>query len=93
MKAYDLKPTYENLYQTFLEDTIKRNQDVFRFVTALDSLDDSCSIALDGNWGCGKTFFVKQVKMVLDAANECIETTDDYGKVEIEKINDARKNR
>lgn len=91
MKTYDLKPTYENLYQTFLEDTIKRNQDVFRFVTALDVLEDGCSIALDGNWGSGKTFFVKQVKMVLDAANEFIETAGDYGNIDIEKINEIRK--
>ena len=90
MKTYDLKPTYENLYQTFLDDIIKRNQDVFRFVTALDALEDSCSIALDGNWGSGKTFFIKQAKMVLDAANEYIDTTYDEN-IDIEKINDARK--
>ena len=90
MKTYDLKPTYENLYQTFLDDIIKRNQDVFRFVTALDALEDSCSIALDGNWGSGKTFFIKQAKMVLDAANEYIDTTYDEN-IDIEKINDARE--
>ena len=32
--------------------------------------DDSYSIALDGRWGSGKTFFVKQCKLVLDCLNE-----------------------
>lgn len=74
MKNYDLKPTYENLLKTYEEDTIGRNEDIFRFVGILDSLDNGCSIALDWNWGSGKTFFVKQTKMVLDAHNEFVDS-------------------
>lgn len=74
MKYYDLKPTYENLLKTFDEDIINRTEDVLRFVDILDSLDSGCSIALDGNWGSGKTFFVKQAKMVLDAHNEFVDS-------------------
>lgn len=70
MKPYEIKPTYDNLLQTFINDTISRDNDIFRFVEILNSIDDCCSIALDGNWGSGKTFFVKQVKLVLDAHNE-----------------------
>jgi len=69
MKSYELQPTYENLLETYLNDTISRDTDVFRFIERLNSLNDSCSIALDGGWGSGKTFFVKQTKMVLDAHN------------------------
>lgn len=69
MKPYELKPTKDNLIQTFKNDTIGRNRDILRFITILDSINDSCAIALDGNWGSGKTFFVKQTKMVLDAHN------------------------
>lgn len=29
----------------------------------------SSSIAINGAWGSGKTFFVKQCKMVIDACN------------------------
>lgn len=58
MKAYELKPTNENLLKTYLEDTIGRNSDIFRFAAILDAVGDGCSIALDGNWGSGKTFFV-----------------------------------
>lgn len=68
MKAYDLKPSPKNLTETYCTDAIGRNADLFRFISILDSIEDSCSIALDGNWGSGKTFFVKQAKMVFHAA-------------------------
>lgn len=74
MKNYDLKPTYENLLKTYDEDTIGRTEDVLRFVDILNSLEGGCSIALDGNWGSGKTFFVKQAKMVLDAHNRFVDS-------------------
>lgn len=77
MKSYELKPTPENLLNTFLEDTISRDTDIFRFIDILNSIDDCCSIALDGNWGCGKTFFVKQTKMIMDAHNRCIANEDE----------------
>lgn len=70
IKSYEIKPTNDNLIKAFLEDILNRNQDVFKFAEILNSLEDGCSICLDGNWGSGKTFFVKQVKMFLDANNE-----------------------
>lgn len=70
MKSLELKPTYENLFETLKNDTISRNESIFRFVNILNSIDDSCSIALDGGWGSGKTFFVQQVKLVIEAHND-----------------------
>lgn|GEM_PF-158138 len=69
MKSYELQPTHENIMATLADNLIDRNKDVFRFTTLLDNIDDSCSIALDGRWGSGKTFFVKQIKMILEAYN------------------------
>lgn len=77
MKSYELKPTPENLLNTFWEDTISRNNDIFRFIDILNSVEDCCSIALDGNWGCGKTFFIKQTKMIMDAHNKCVTNGDE----------------
>ena len=87
MKAYDLQPTYENLLNTFTNDTIGRNSDVFHFVDILDSAEDNCSIALEGKWGSGKTFFVKQAKMVLDAHNDFLSNTCEEDR---KKIKDLR---
>ncbi len=72
MKKYDIQPTQANIKNAFFSNAIDRNEDVFRFCTILDSINGSCSIALDGKWGSGKTFFVKQVKMLLDTYNSFI---------------------
>lgn len=74
MKTLALNPTDENVLSTYLSDSIGRNKDIFHFVNILNSLEGSCSISLDGKWGSGKTFFVKQTKMVLEANNEFIES-------------------
>lgn len=81
MKSYELQPTYENLLNTYLNDTIARDMDLFRFIEILNSIDESCSIALDGGWGSGKTFFVKQAKMILDAHNDFIASYNDKDKI------------
>lgn len=80
MKSLELKPTYENLVEMLKKDTIFRNENIFNFVNILNSIDDSCSIALDGGWGSGKTFFVKQVKMVLEAYNDFVPSDNENDK-------------
>lgn len=66
----ELLPTKDNLIDTFCENVISRNSEIVHFVRLLNSISIPYSIALDGTWGSGKTFFVKQTKMVLDAYNE-----------------------
>lgn len=83
MKFYDLKPTHENLLKTYKENTIGRNKDALAFAEILNVMDNSCSISLEGNWGSGKTFFVKQVKMILDAYNDFVKSMPDEEKEEI----------
>lgn len=83
MKSYELQSTYENVLNTYLQNTIDRNRDMYRFISLLNAIEDNCSIALDGKWGSGKTFFVKQTKMILDSFNGFIESQH---KEDIEKI-------
>lgn len=83
MRSYDLKPTFENLKQTYLDDSIGRDAHIFYFINILNILEGSFSIALDGNWGSGKTFFIKQVKMVLEANNDFIQSMEDNDKQSI----------
>jgi len=72
LNSLELQPTIEQIKRTYCQNTIGRNRDLHRFVELLNALDDGCVIALDGNWGSGKTFFVKQAKMILDAHNPFI---------------------
>ena len=90
MKTYHLEPTFENLFYTYQKDIIQRNNDIFHFIKILNSVKNNYTIALDGNWGSGKTFFVKQVKMVLDAYNE--ENTDKKEIIDICKKHYDLKN-
>lgn len=69
IKSFELEPTKENLLETLRTDAIGRNQYIDSFVKVCNALDINCSIAIDARWGAGKTFFVKQTKLVLDAHN------------------------
>lgn len=93
MKSYELKPTYENLCNTYRMDSIGRNIDIKLFFKILNSLSDSYSIALDGNWGSGKTFFIKQTKLFIDAHNNVLNSMSDEDKCifKIEKDSENEK--
>ena len=47
MKSFELKPTEENLLSAYKNDQIGRNTDIHAFVDILNSLEDSCSIAIE----------------------------------------------
>lgn len=61
MKKYELKPTDDNILITLENDLLDRNKDLFSFIKLIQSPISSEMITLDGKWGCGKTFFVKQL--------------------------------
>lgn len=69
MKSYELKATEENIFKTFNDDMFDRNKEVFKFAEMLNSIENNFSIAIDADWGSGKTFFVKQTMMFLNAQN------------------------
>ena len=78
MKNYSLEPTEENAWKLLQKNPIRRNEYVFQFVRLLTHMEDGCySVALNGDWGSGKTFFVKQVKLILDAFNSQSHVGDD----------------
>lgn len=69
MEKRDLIPSYENVCFTFCDDSIGRNEELACFINLLNNITGPYSIAIDGQWGSGKTFFVKQAKMLLDVYN------------------------
>lgn len=80
MRFNYLEPTFENLLEMLKNDTISRNEDVFMFSDILNEIEGNCSISLDGQWGSGKTIFVKQVKMYLDSQNEAVNNISENDK-------------
>lgn len=69
MKKSVLLPTDENLVLTIKEDLLDRNSELNSFCHLLSNHNSINSIALDGRWGSGKTFFVKQCALLINAKN------------------------
>lgn len=69
MNSFELIPTEENLIQALRKDLLKRNKDLVRFYDLLSAQEGASSIAIDGRWGSGKTFFVKQSMLLINAKN------------------------
>lgn len=76
MKLYkNLEPTDENIKETYAKNLLGRREDVDKFAAFLKGENCPVSVAVDGEWGSGKTFFVKQVTYKLDE-----DTADDPEK-------------
>lgn len=90
MSNMALEPTYENLMNHYLNDTIGRNDDLFYFVRILSRLSSGSAVALNAAWGSGKTFFVKQAKMLIDIHNPNSDiATECLNQEEIASIKDV----
>lgn len=66
MKKYELAANHENIINTMRNDCIDRNHELSDFMVMLDRIVGSINISLDSKWGSGKTFFVKQIAILLD---------------------------
>jgi len=68
MNVDELMSTQDNIEKTLLNDEVARRWAVLNLIDTLN-VTNMCSIAIDGQWGSGKTFFVKQTKLLLDFVN------------------------
>lgn len=65
---FEVLPTDDNLDRSILTDCVERNKYLFEFYNMLNS-DANIgvkTVALDGNWGSGKTFFVKSTMLLMN---------------------------
>ena len=91
MKTLELEPTIENIKKTLQEDLFNRNKLLWRFVQFCNLQNEKCSIAIDSTWGNGKTFFIRQAKMIIDSFNNFTNTVLPDDKEHIKKIFDIYK--
>lgn len=61
MKKYDLTFDDESLELSIRNDVINRNRKLIELMKLVNVLDKNFIISIDGDWGCGKTFFIKQL--------------------------------
>ena len=66
---YELEIKEENIKKTLESDVLGRNCSIYNFLDLIYSIDTKCTISIDGDWGTGKTFFVKQVEYIMNLLN------------------------
>lgn len=66
MKKLELDASTENLLQTMKINAIDRDEELVDFLEFIDGIEGTTNIAIDGNWGTGKTFFVRQAIILFD---------------------------
>lgn len=66
---YELEVNEENIKKTIETNVLDRNGSIFNFLKLIYSIDKKATISIDGNWGTGKTFFVKQTELIMNLLN------------------------
>ena len=89
MKTSVLLPTNENLIRTLKEDSLERNKDLNCFCKLLCQKESMKSIAIDGRWGSGKTFFVKYCTLLLNAKNSLSKLDEKTQKMVLEAATES----
>lgn len=69
MKDLDLKLNDENIKFVLKNDFINRNKYISSFIKMLSNINENRIICLDGEWGSGKTWFVKSVEYLINTDN------------------------
>ncbi|MBQ2882721.1 MAG: hypothetical protein IJE43_02955 [Alphaproteobacteria bacterium] len=62
MKKLNIEATDENILNSIANDKLQRTQDVCDFINMLETIDYNAFIALDAQWGEGKTFLYVKSK-------------------------------
>lgn len=86
MRNYNEEPTFENLKNSILNDSVGRNEHLYYFIKMLNENPGKISVALNSEWGSGKTFFVKQCQLILDEIKN-----DNLDSEYIDKISTSNK--
>lgn len=88
MKRLNVEATNENILHYIENDILHRTNDIVDFIQLLESIEDNAFIALDGAWGTGKTFFVRQIETTLNYHNKKV-----FGKgIEVQEQQAYTKN-
>lgn len=61
---YDFSLSKENLLECLKTNKLGRNIKLNNMLRLINILEKNTIISIDGNWGCGKTVFVKQIEMI-----------------------------
>jgi hypothetical protein len=81
MKNLDRK----NIENLLAKDYIRRNTQLSVFIQLINSLEGSHILAVDGEWGSGKTVFVRQLELLCES-NEVIKVAPGIEQHDIDEL-------
>lgn len=62
----DRDATTQDIKETLENNSLGRNTYLNNFISSLNSINHNTIIAIDGNWGSGKTYFVKSLEYIAN---------------------------
>lgn len=71
LQRTNYNPGDDELLELISSNSLNRNKDIADMLRLLMNIDKGLSIFLDGDWGSGKTYFVRSLKIVIDNLNTC----------------------
>ena len=71
LQRTNYNPGDNELLELISNNSLNRNQDIADMLHLLMNIDKGLSIFLDGDWGSGKTYFVRSLKIAIDILNTC----------------------
>ena len=78
---------------TLIHDAIGRNKHLWQFACFCSAQEKGASVALDGGWGTGKSFFLRQLQVLFDAySNKPKQLAEDQQKAIRLLFQDYKKN-
>lgn len=72
MNNYEFLINEKNLLESIKKDNLKRNKKLNNLIKLANQITNHFIICLDGDWGSGKTVFIKQLQ-VLNSSNDLFE--------------------
>lgn len=74
IQKYSSDFSAESLREGYINNILERNPYIHNFILMLLNIEKGGVIAIDGEWGSGKTYFVHQVKWLFNSANGNIDS-------------------
>lgn len=70
MKKYELEANDINIHNSLIDDKIGNQEYLSSLIRLISNINDNEVICIDGDWGVGKTFLVKQLIYLIEHYNE-----------------------
>lgn len=72
MKKYELEASEVNIHNSLINDKLGNQEYLSSLIRLISNIDDNEIICIDGDWGVGKTFLVKQLMYLLKHYKEYV---------------------